>query len=75
MDSSADAGCTETLKLASMDGDTARFTAVTARHTDSSAGGVCLPGNTYEVTMVDGALHLGAGSQAAGSPATFTKVT
>jgi len=73
-DTGADDGCTETLQLTSMNGSTATFTAVSARPTDSSGAGVCLPGNVYQVTMAGGKLHLGAGSQAPGAPSTFTKV-
>lgn len=66
-------GCTETLRLTAIDGNTAEFTAKTARRTAASGRGECLAGNRYQVTMSGGRLRLGAGSQAAGSPVAFTR--
>jgi hypothetical protein len=66
-------GCTETLRLTAIDGNTAEFTAKTARRTAASGRGECLAGNRYQVTMAGGRLRLGSGSQAAGSPAAFTR--
>jgi hypothetical protein len=72
-DTGANDGCTESLELRSIDAGTIRFAAKSPRTTDPASDLICVPGNTYEVSMIDGTLRLGPGSQGLGAPTTFTR--
>ncbi|WP_405583593.1 serine/threonine-protein kinase [Streptomyces sp. NBC_01190] len=72
-DTGQNVGCTESLELKGMDAGTAEFAAKSPHPTDPTSTLTCVPGNSYQVTMVDGTLQLGPGSQGLGAPTTFTR--
>ncbi|WNI14593.1 serine/threonine-protein kinase [Actinacidiphila sp. ITFR-21] len=74
VDTGANDGCTESLELSQVNGDTMVFAARSPHPTDPSATDSCPTGNSYTVTMVGGVLRLDPGSQSAGSPSTFAKL-
>ncbi|WP_405578987.1 serine/threonine-protein kinase [Streptomyces sp. NBC_01190] len=74
VDTGANDGCTESLELDRVSGDTMVFAARSPHATDPSTGGYCAPGHSYQVTMDGDVLRLDPGSQAPGAPATFTRV-
>jgi hypothetical protein len=72
-DTGGNDGCTESLELRAVDAGTVKFAAKSPHTTDPAGELVCVPGNTYELSMLDGTLRLGPGSQGLGAPTTFTR--
>lgn len=66
-------GCTESLVLKEVGAGTVEFAAQSPRPTDPASTLTCAPGNSYQVSMTDGTLQLGPGSQGLGAPTTFTR--
>ncbi|MEU8585880.1 serine/threonine-protein kinase [Streptomyces sp. NPDC048664] len=66
-------GCTESLELKAVNADGVEFAAKSPHTTDPASTLVCVPGNSYELSMIDGTLRLGPGSQGLGAPTTFTR--
>jgi serine/threonine protein kinase len=68
-----DDGCTESLELKSVSAGTARFAATSPHPTDPTTTVTCGPGNSYQLSMIDGTLRFDPGSQGLGAPDTFTR--